>query len=78
MKKIIVTSLLIGSLVAVPNLANAASNPGTKPAIKGAAAKGTEGTAAHEQGESAGTQKAEDRKTGVKVHKKVVVKKKKK
>jgi hypothetical protein len=74
LKKLTISALVIGSLVIAPTISNAATKA-PKPAISGAASA-KEGTAAHESGESAGTQNKEAKKSGVKKVKKVIKKKK--
>jgi hypothetical protein len=74
LKKLTISALVIGSLVFAPTFASAATKA-PKPSISGGAAA-EEGTAAHESGESAGTQNKEAKKSGVKKTKKVIKKKK--
>ena len=68
MKKLLIISLIAGSLVATPTIANAATKA-PKPQISGGAA--AEGSAEHEAGEGKKVEKSE------KAPKKKVIKKKK-
>ena len=69
MKKLLIVSLVVGSLVAAPTLSQAATKS-PKPKITGGAAA-QEGTAEHEAGEGHAVEKSEK-----KVKKKVIKKKK--
>ncbi len=69
MKKLIIISLIAGSLIAAPTISNAATKA-PKPQITGGASA-REGTAEHEAGEGNAVEKSEK-----KVKKKVIKKKK--